>query len=163
MIASVEDDFLFYPLTSRDAPRGLHTYQGERLTCTTRFPSRNDMYFVHINYCTLALKVLRSSVECHIKLAWYPHCTSGSYHSGYGYDNGFRGLESTNKLWIRGCRSWLYDIIIGSRWASLLSRLLWGLCWLWCWLWYPRPWARWVEWGAIQGCWYDSLGIDGCL
>lgn len=99
---------------------------------------------------------------------WVPYWSSviSTLHirilpSGYGYGTGFRGFESTNELWIRGCRSWLYVIGIGSRGAFLLSRFLWGLSWLWCWLWCPRPWAHWFEWGEIHGYWYSTLGIDG--
>lgn len=58
MIASVEDNFRFDPLSSGDTPGGLHTYQSNRLMFTIRFPSRKAMYLFSINYYTLALKAL---------------------------------------------------------------------------------------------------------
>lgn len=128
--ARVEDDFMYDPITLGDAPWDLCTYQGVMLVFTTRFPSRKAMYLLSINCCTLALKTLQASFECPIDHSWYPHCTSGSYPSGYGYGNDFRGLGSTNELWIRDCRIWLHDMGIRPRGAFLIPMLLWGLCWL---------------------------------
>lgn len=81
-----------YQLTLRgllgDLTWSLRTHSDETLTCTIGFPSEKDMYFLSINYWTLALKVLQSSIEWLIDSAWYPYCTSGSYPNGYDCGNG---------------------------------------------------------------------------
>lgn len=121
MTTSVEDDLLFDSLTSGNAHWVLRTYQGERLMFTNIFPSRKAMYLLSINCCTFALKALQYSVDCPLDLAWYPYCIYGLYLDEKGCRTGFRGLGSTNELWIWGCRSWLYDIWIGSIWAFLCN------------------------------------------
>lgn len=78
---------------SGNASYSLGTHSSMGLPLTNIFPPWRVKYFLCINCCTLALKVLHSSVKCHADPAWYLYFTLGSYSYRNGFDDGLRYLE----------------------------------------------------------------------